>query len=132
MDLIRRNTDYALCFGLNPALRYGQQPLSARILSGKENIPCQLTCKVLQKLHHTGFMESQRGPREEYLLGLASDEITLTSLVRTAQSPVSLNRCLFEQGICPKQPDCLISKKLSELQESIGTILNQTTLNNLL
>jgi Rrf2 family protein len=132
MDIIRRKTDYALRLGLNMARRYGQKPVSARILSDEENVPYQLTCKLLQKLLHAGFVESQRGPIGGYSLKQNPDAVTLASLVHTVQGPLSLNRCLFESGICPKQPDCPISKKLSELQESIGTFLNQTTLDDLL
>lgn len=132
MDIIRRNTDYALRLGLNLAQRYGQKAVSARILSEEEKVPYQLTCKLLQKLHRDGFVESQMGPQGGYFLVCPPNEITLFSIVQNIQGPVSINRCLFENGICPKQPSCPISKKLSELQDSIESFLNQTTLGDLL
>ncbi|MBD3414058.1 MAG: Rrf2 family transcriptional regulator [Candidatus Aminicenantes bacterium] len=128
MDIIRRNTDYSLRFAVNLAQKYGKNPVSARILSEEEKVPYQLTCKLLQKLHHAGFVESRMGPKGGYFLAMAPSEITLTSLVQTIQGPVSINQCLFEQHICPRQPNCPISRKLSELQEHMDSFLSRTTL----
>ncbi len=131
MDVIRRNTDYSLRLSLNLAQRYGKEEVSARVLSEKEKIPYHLTCKLLQNLHGAGFVKSTMGPKGGYSLARPPKDITLASLVSSVQGPVSLNRCLFEKGICPKQPHCPISRKLSELQQSIESFLNRTTLDDL-
>lgn len=131
MDIIRRNTDYALRLGLNLAQRYGQKAVSARILSDEEKVSYQITCKLLQKLHQSGLVGSQMGPQGGYFLAHPPNETTLSSIVQAIQGPLSINRCLFEKKICPKQPDCPISKKLAELQDSVESFLNNTALGDL-
>jgi len=131
MDIIRRNTDYALRLVLNLARRYGKEAVSSRVLAEEADVSYQLTCKLMQKLHGSGLVKSKMGPYGGYYLCRPPSEITLAYVVELIQGPVSLNSCLFEKNICSWQPDCKISKKLSELQEHIDVFLNNTTLKEL-
>ena len=44
MDVIRRNTDYALRLLINLARNFGKGPVSSKILAEKEEVSYQLTC----------------------------------------------------------------------------------------
>jgi len=131
MDIIRRNSDYSLRLSLNLAQKYRKEAVSARTLSKQEKITYHLTCKLLQRLHRAGFVDSKMGPKGGYYLVRPPSEISLNSIIDAVQGPIRINRCIFEKGICHKQPDCPISRKLSELQHTITFFLKNTTLSEL-
>ena len=132
MDMIRRNTDYALRLMMNLAGRFGKRAVSSRVLSEKEEVSYQLTCKLMQRLNAAGLVKSQMGPTGGFFLGKAPSEIKLAAIVEVIQGPVIVNRCLFGIDVCFRQPNCPISKKLAELQEYIERFFDDVTLDQLL
>jgi len=132
MDVIRRNTDYALRLMINLARNFGKGPVSSKILAEKEEVSYQLTCKLMQKLNTAGLVKSQMGPKGGFFLDKKPSEITLAAVVDVIQGPVTLNRCFHGIGICPRQSKCPISKRLAELQEYIGRFFKSITLSQFL
>jgi len=132
MDIIRKNTDYALRLMVNLAERYGKGVVSSRTLAEEEGVTYFLACKLLQKLSNAGFVKSEMGPKGGFYLCIPPSKITLAMVIDTIQGPVSLNSCLLGINVCPNQPTCPISKKLSELQNYIDDFLRKITLEDLL
>lgn len=132
MDMIRRNTDYALRLMLNLAKHYGKESMSSRVLAEEEEVSYQLTCKLMQKLHSAKLVKSQMGPKGGFFLSKDPSEITLAAIVEVIQGPVSVNRCLLEMDVCSRLSNCPISSKLTELQKYIESFFNDVTLNQLL
>jgi Rrf2 family protein len=132
MDVLRRNTDYALRAMVNLAGHYGNEPLSTRTIATKEDIPYQLACKIMQKLHNAGLVKSCMGPRGGFQLSRRPSKINLLELIEVIQGPVSLNRCLLSVDVCPRQPGCVVSTTLYELQQHIEHFLAGITLTKLL
>ena len=132
MDMIRRNTDYALRLMINLAGHYGKGAVSSRLLAEKEEVQYQLTCKLMQKLNAAGLVKSKMGPKGGFFLSKVPSEITLSAIVEIIQGPVSVNRCLLGIDVCPHQSDCIISKKLTQLQEYIERFFNDVTLDQLM
>ncbi|MCJ7728934.1 MAG: Rrf2 family transcriptional regulator [Sedimentisphaerales bacterium] len=62
MDIIRRNTDYALRATVELAGRFGREPVATKELARQQHIPYQLACKLLQRLHNAGIVRSTMGP----------------------------------------------------------------------
>ena len=54
MDILRRNTDYALRMAVNLARNSNEGPRSTRAVSGEEDVPYQLACKLMQRLVQDG------------------------------------------------------------------------------
>lgn len=132
MDVIRRNTDYAIRFMINLARNFGKGPVSSKILAEKEDVSYQLTCKLMQKLNTAGLVKSQMGPKGGFFLDKKPSEITLAAVVDVIQGPVILNSCLLGVGICPRQSKCPLSKRLAELQRYIGSFFKSITLSQFL
>ncbi len=128
MDIVRRNTDYALRAMINLARNYGNNLVSSRTIAIQEKVPYQLACKLMQRLHQKKLIESNMGPKGGFFLSRKPDKITLLEIIESVQESLSLNRCMLANFKCPKQKTCTIKPRLAELQEYIGTYLNNITL----
>jgi Rrf2 family iron-sulfur cluster assembly transcriptional regulator len=83
VDLIRRNTDYALRLAIALATQYNDgKILSARALSQANHVPYTLACKLLQKYQQAGIVKSVMGQRGGFSLARRPSEITVLELFR--------------------------------------------------
>jgi len=131
MDIVRRNTDYALRAMVNLARNYSKGPVSSRTVSRQENVPYQLACKLMQKLNNAGLVTSYMGPKGGFGLSREPSKINLLEIIETVQNPISLNRCLLSKEICSRHKRCAVRPKLVELQKYIGNFLSNITLDEL-
>lgn len=128
MDIVRRNTDYALRAMVNMASNYEIGLVSSRTIAFQEKVPYQLMCKLMQKLHKAKLIKSTMGPKGGFCLSRKPEKITLLEVIEAVQKSLSLNRCLLSKSKCPKMKTCTIRPKLVELQGYIGNYLNNITL----
>ena len=131
MDILRRNTDYALRAVVNLSSHHGNEPESTRAIAVEEDISYQLACKLMQKLQKAGLIKSCMGPKGGFQLSREPAMISVLEVVEAIQGPISLNRCLLGVDACPKQKDCTLRARLIGLQESIIGYLNGVTLDEL-
>jgi Rrf2 family protein len=127
MDIIRRNTDYALRAVVDLAVRFGGQPVSTKEIADNQQIPYNLACKLLQRMHKAGFVKSEMGPSGGFVLCKNPSKITVRSLVETIQGPVRLNNC----KLCRLSCRCNIAPELVRLQGKINEFLDGLTLKQL-
>jgi Rrf2 family protein len=132
MDVLRRNTDYALRAMMNLTAHYGNEPVSTRSIAAEEDISYQLACKLMQKLQNARLVKSCMGPKGGFVLAREPNKISLLEVIEAIQGPVTVNRCLLENDACSRQSDCLISERLERLQEYIVNFLKNATLTKLL
>jgi len=128
MDVLRRDTDYALRMMMNLASSFNGELMSARQLANEGHFSYQLGCKILQKLHRAELVKSGMGPKGGFALTREPSKITLMEIIKVIQGGIRLNRCLLDGGGCEFQPDCEISTKLFCLQLYIDGFLDGITL----
>ena len=131
VDILRRDTDYALRAMVYLAGRCSNGPVSAREVAEHADIPYQLACKLLQKLHSAKLVKSSMGPKGGFELSRQPSAISVLKLVKAIQGRLSLNRCLLNADACSYHRQCRISKKLAELQQQMESFLNNVTLHEL-
>jgi len=130
MDIIRRNTDYAL----RAVVALSQQldkAVSTKAIADSQNIPYQLACKLLQRLHNAGIVKSTMGPSGGFTLGKSSSKITVRQIVEAIQGPLSLSPCLAKGGFCGLSKNCPINPELCRLQKKINVFLDNLSLERL-
>ena len=128
MDIIKRNTDYALRAMLNLANNYGKKLVSSRSISKEEKIPYQLTCKLMQKLNKAKLVKSTMGPKGGFELSNSPEKISLLEIIEIIQGPLSINKCILGKYNCPNKKKCEIRPKLLEIQTYLGNHLHDLTL----
>ena len=131
MDVVRRNTDYALRAMVDLAKNHGSQPISARVLSKNANVSYQLMCKLLQKLNAAGFVTSTMGPAGGYELAKAPRSICLADVIDVIQGPVVIIGCVKKDTGCPCRGTCTISPNLAKMQKQLEDYLSSVTLEQL-
>ena len=132
MDVVRRNTDYAVRLMVNLARRYGKGPISTRTAATEEQVSYQLACKLMQHLQKAGLLKSSMGPKGGFTLDRSPSEISLLDIISAIQGPVSVNKCVLIPKVCPRSKNCTVRNKLADLQKSINENLTQITLHELI
>ena len=132
MDVLRRNTDYALRMMVNLASHFNGEFISARQLASEGNFSYQLGCKILQKLHNAKLVKSNMGPKGGFALSRKPSEITLMEIIIALQGGIRLNRCLLGGEGCEFESECKINTKLACLQLYIDGYLSGITLEEIL
>ena len=81
MDVLRRDTDYALRMMASLTNHFNGEFISARQLASEGNLPYELGCKILQKLHKAKLVKSNMGPKGGFALNRKPSEITLLEII---------------------------------------------------
>jgi Rrf2 family protein len=132
MDVLRRNTDYALRMMVNLASHFNGEFTSARQLAEDGNFSYQLGCKILQRLHKANLVKSDMGPKGGFALSKEPSRITLMEIITALQGGIRLNRCLLGGRGCEFEPECEINTKLTCIQLYIDGYLGGITLQEIL
>lgn len=132
MDILRRNTDYALRVMVNLARRWRAEPISTRDVACEEHIPYHIACKSMQKLHRAGLVASSMGPKGGFRLSREPSKINLLDVIKAIQGSVRINKCLVGVGGCSLRSKCAASGTLIELENYIDRYLRRTTLDKIL
>lgn len=128
MDILRRNTDYALRAMIHLAKKCNNGPISTREIADAESISYDLTCKLMQKLAKAKLVTSVMGAKGGFELKKEPEKINIGEVILCIQGPVHLNRCLMDGFNCPKGNDCPIHVELVDLQRYINNFFNKVTL----
>ncbi|MGB8226946.1 MAG: Rrf2 family transcriptional regulator [Sedimentisphaerales bacterium] len=131
MDIIRRNTDYALRLVAAIAENYGKSATSTRKLAKDCVVSYELACKLLQKLSSAKLVTSRMGANGGFELAKNPEKISLYQVIAAVQGDICLNRCVGNAKKCPNGRKCKTRKKLVALQKYIGEHLKNIKLNEI-
>jgi len=133
MNVLRHNTDYALRMMCCLAQNYGDNgAVSVRVLAKEEDVSYQYACKILQKLHESGLVESSMGPKGGYKLSKEPHLIKMLDVIRAVQGDIAVNHCTLEDGYCERQESCPLHGQLCMLQTQIDQYLKNVSLVDIL
>src|SRR3989339_107115 len=128
MDVLRKNTDYALRAMVYLAKTADNAPSSTKLIAQSEDISYQLACKLVQKLTAAGLVQSEMGPKGGFTLAVSADKISLGDVIKAIQGSVCLNACLVGSFVCRRKEQCPVHSKLIDLQNQLDGYLNNITI----
>jgi Rrf2 family protein len=129
MDIIRRDTDYALRMAAYLARAYETaKPVSARTLAQENHVSYAIACKLLQKLSAAALVTSIMGPRGGFVLTREPKAITFKQVLEAIQGPITVNRCLLGDFKCPLKGTCPVHPKVGHMQRTLNDFLAGVTL----
>ena len=132
MDVLRKNTDYALRMMMNLASHFNGELMSARQLASEGHFSHQLGCKILQRLGEAKLVKSIMGSKGGFALSREPSEITLIEIINVVQGGIRLNKCLLGGEGCEFETGCGVNIKLTCLQMYIDGYLSGITLEEIL
>ncbi len=127
MKLITRNTDYAVR-ALCCIAEQKQDVISADQLVKSLEMPRPFLRKILQTLNKEGLLNSSKGKGGGFVLAVSPGKITLTDVIKIFQGPIRLNECKFRKSDCSYINDCLLKKKIDEIEKEVITKLKTITI----
>ena len=86
--------------------------------------------KVLQRLAKIGLVRSHRGPKGGFVLGKASDKITLLEVYEAIDGPLLSSKCLFNTPICSGE-QCIFGDLLESTSKRYRAYLEGMKLSEL-
>ena len=126
MELIRRDSDYALR-ALSFMARYPNgERFTIKTIATKQAIPTEFLKKIFQRLSSDNIVGSRPGPGGGYYLTKSPSNISFKDVIQSVQGRVFLNSCLMEKNFCGRQDSCQTRKKLHNIQRQIDTLLSRS------
>ena len=100
----------------------------AREISEREQIPNPFLGKILQQLRHHHLLESVRGSRGGYRLGLPPSKIRLSEIVEAIEGELKVNHCILHEAGCERTNKCSLHLRLQPALEQLRSTMGDTTL----
>lgn len=114
------------------ALYDGQGPQPLKAIADRQGIPEQYLEQLLVPLRREKLVSSVRGAQGGYMLARPPEEITMGTLMRILEGPISLADCLDGDGSCNKARACPTRLVWERLSQCIDNVLDSVTLRDLL
>ncbi len=118
---LNQATDYAFRAVLYLAGKPKGEVVEAHEIARQQVIPTRFLLKIMPSLIKGGIVKSQRGIGGGYYLAKDPRDITLLDVVEAVEGPVTINRCLADDGYCSRQgiPNCQVHNALADIQEKL-------------
>jgi Rrf2 family protein len=131
--MISRKGKYAIRAALYLAERYGKEPIAVAEIASAEQISRKFLETILLELRYAGILESRRGKGGGYVLSKPPGKITIGSIIRATDGPLSPVDCVSQSAYrpcqdCPDEQTCRIRLVMREVREAISKVLDRKTL----
>ncbi len=130
MEIIRRNSDYALRALVHLGLSPGSVHSCASIASEQE-VPVEFLQKILQKFVKAGLVVSHRGVTGGFELKKPAAEVSVLEVISLVQGPIAVNRCLLGEELCEHSQRCHIKQEWVGAQQQLVGFLRDLTVQDL-
>jgi Rrf2 family protein len=115
---------------------YEVRPVSAKEISGLEDISAPFLEQLLASLRRHGLISGVRGPGGGFKLAKAPGEITVSDIVEALEGPVYVSSCLHgncenpADTPCEKFDDCTVVPLLRRIETELNTVLSSYRLSD--
>lgn len=112
------------------AINYGEQPVSIKNISQRQNISEYYLEQLFSSLKKAKLIKSIRGAQGGYILNKAPEEITIQDVINVLEGPIEVSNCL-EEVTC-NNIDCCATRLLwKKIKDSIDSVTSSITLKDI-
>jgi Rrf2 family transcriptional regulator, cysteine metabolism repressor len=138
MKLLTKKTDYAV----RAILTLSENKdcfLSARYISGAQNLPYHFLRGILQELIKHKIVVSREGAGGGFKLRKDPHSIGVVDIIKIFQGNIQLTECIFRKRLCQNRKVCALRKEIKRIESivdkefkgiSIGKLLDSNQKNN--
>lgn len=124
---------YALRLMLDLAEQDGEEYISLRAISQRQDISVKYLEQIVSQLCRMGLVKSVRGPQGGYKLAKTPKEYSVGDILRITEGNLVPVPCLEEEaGSCPRQEGCAAQGFWRGLYRTINQYIDGCTLEDLL
>ncbi|MBF0473856.1 MAG: Rrf2 family transcriptional regulator [Nitrospirae bacterium] len=113
------------------ACGYPDRPVSAPLISEKQDVPVPFLEQILTKLRKAGIIKSVKGPGGGYLLNGSPESITIWDIVEQLDGPMAITSCLDPQKGCVRIDNCVTHLLWKSLGNHLKDFLSTISVNDL-
>jgi len=118
------------------AREYGNGPIPISEIATSEKIPQRFLENILLEIKKMGILGSRLGKAGGYYLIKKPEEVSLGDIVRQFEGTIAMIYCISEKAyqpceFCKDEKTCKIRKVFKEVRENTLSILQRTTLDQL-
>ena len=124
---------YALRLMLDIAMHDAAGPVRIKDVAARQEISDKYLEQIVSVLNKAGYVRSIRGPQGGYQLIRKPKDYTVGMILRLTEGSLAPVGCLeYEENDCPRQEMCATLKLWKMLDESIKSVVDKVTLEDLL
>jgi Rrf2 family protein len=127
MSLLSRKGLLAIAAVVDVAVNGREQPVSARKLAARHDLPPRHLEPVLQALVHEGIFQGLRGPRGGYQLSRDRKRISVADILRAAESVEEGEAAMPKSKIL----GAVVLPAIADAERSFGVLLARLTVEEL-
>lgn len=112
------------------AIHYGEDPVSIKVISERQNISEYYLEQLFSPLRKAGLIKSIRGAGGGYVLNRAPEDITIYDVIEVLEGPVEISTCLDEDK-CTNIDCCATRIVWKKIKDSIDEVTKSITLSDI-
>ena len=125
-------TRYGVRAMLQLAENYGKEPLQLRIMARDQEVSVKYLEQLMTVLKAAGFVTAVRGFNGGYVLAKSPGQIRISDCFDCLEGPIVTTECVDNANSCSRSTDCVARLLWAEVQNAVRTVLESTTLQDLI
>ncbi|SKA81633.1 transcriptional regulator, BadM/Rrf2 family [Caloramator quimbayensis] len=114
------------------ALRYGEEPVSIKTISERQNISEYYLEQLFAPLRKAGLINSIRGAQGGYVLSKPPGEITVADILNVLEGPIEISECIDDEVTCARTGYCATRLLWIKIRDSVNQVIESITLQDMI
>ena len=114
------------------ATEYGDEPVSIKSISEKQNITVAYLEQLFAPLRKAGLIISIRGAQGGYKLAREPKDITVAQIMDVLEGPIEVSECLEDESKCSNLDCCATRSLWAKIKNSIDNVTQNVTLQDMI
>jgi Rrf2 family protein len=113
---------------LDISLNSAGENVKLKDIAERQDIPTKYLEQIISALNKAGFVKSERGPNGGYRLSRPPEEYTVGSIIKLIEGDTVPVSCLADVSDCKRSDRCVSMILWKKLNDAVNSVLEGTTL----